>query len=118
MSSHKRARDIRLQRRILKNIMAWLLIRSKTPTPEKRTSNSALVGQTLESLAEQTPYLAAITAAMPSGTGLETFGKRFPDRFFDVGIAEEHATTMAAGLARGGVHPFFVVYSTFLQKRL
>ena len=88
----------------------------ETPTPEKRTSNSALVGQTLESLAEQTPYLAAITAAMPSGTGLETFGKRFPDRFFDVGIAEEHAITMAAGLARGGVHPFFAVYSTFLQR--
>ena len=88
----------------------------ETPTPEKRTSNSALVGQTLECLAEQTPYLAAITAAMPSGTGLETFGKRFPDRFFDVGIAEEHAVAMAAGMAAQGLVPVVAMYSTFLQR--
>ena len=90
--------------------------RIEPPTKEKKVSNSAIVGKTLEDLAQHNPYIAAITAAMPSGTGLESFGKRFSDRFFDVGIAEEHAVTMAAGLARGGVHPFFAVYSTFLQR--
>lgn len=90
--------------------------RIETPEPEKRTSNSAIFGQELQKIAEKNKRVAAITAAMPSGTGLEGFGKRYPDRFFDVGIAEEHAVTMAAGLARGGVHPFFAVYSTFLQR--
>lgn len=66
--------------------------------------------------ARENPYLAAITAAMPQGTGLSEFAKTYPDRFFDVGIAEEHAVTFAAGLAAGGVHPVFAVYSTFLQR--
>lgn len=60
--------------------------------------------------------VAAITAAMPSGTGLEAFSKRYPDRFFDVGIAEQHAVTFAAGLAVAGMKPFVAVYSTFLQR--
>lgn len=90
--------------------------RVEPAVPEKKTSNSAVAGQTLETLAQTQPHLAAITAAMPSGTGLEGFGKKYPARFFDVGIAEEHAVTMAAGLASGGVHPFFAVYSTFLQR--
>ena len=60
--------------------------------------------------------LAAITAAMEDGTGLAGFRKKYPDRFFDVGIAEEHAVTFAAGLAAGGIKPVFAVYSSFLQR--
>jgi 1-deoxy-D-xylulose-5-phosphate synthase len=60
--------------------------------------------------------IVAITAAMPSGTGLELFKNEFPNRFFDVGIAEQHAATFAAGLATEGIKPFFAVYSTFLQR--
>ena len=60
--------------------------------------------------------LVAITAAMPSGTGLKTFSEMFPERFFDVGIAEEHALTLAAGMAAGGLHPVVALYSTFAQR--
>jgi 1-deoxy-D-xylulose-5-phosphate synthase len=66
--------------------------------------------------AEDDPRIVAITAAMPSGTGLDLFAKRFPDRFFDVGIAEQHAVTFAAGLASEGLRPFAAIYSTFLQR--
>jgi 1-deoxy-D-xylulose-5-phosphate synthase len=66
--------------------------------------------------AERDPDIVAITAAMPSGTGLDRFGKRFPDRCFDVGIAEQHAVTFAAGLACEGMKPFCAIYSTFLQR--
>ena len=62
--------------------------------------------------------MAAITAAMADGTGLAAFAKRFPQRFFDVGIAEEHAMTFAAGLAAGGMKPVFAVYSSFLQRHM
>jgi len=62
------------------------------------------------------PSIVAVTAAMPSGTGLDTFGKAFPDRTFDVGIAEQHAVTFAAGLAAQGMRPFAAIYSTFLQR--
>jgi 1-deoxy-D-xylulose-5-phosphate synthase len=62
------------------------------------------------------PKIVAITAAMPSGTGLDLFEKRFPDRMFDVGIAEQHAVTFAAGMATEGYKPFCVIYSTFLQR--
>lgn len=67
-------------------------------------------------LAAKDGRITAITAAMPQGTGLVEFEKRFPDRFFDVGIAEEHAVTFAAGLAAGGMKPVVAVYSTFLQR--
>lgn len=67
-------------------------------------------------LAEQDPRIVAITAAMPDGTGLSEFARRFPDRFYDVGIAEEHAVTFAAGLAAGGLKPVVAIYSTFLQR--
>ena len=60
--------------------------------------------------------LVAITAAMPSGTGLKAFGKKYPKRFFDVGIAEEHAVTLAAGMAAAGLHPVVAIYSTFAQR--
>ena len=66
--------------------------------------------------AERDNKIIAITAAMPSGTGLDVFGKRFPDRTFDVGIAEQHAVTFAAGLAADGMKPFCALYSTFLQR--
>jgi len=66
--------------------------------------------------AEGDPRIVAITAAMPSGTGLDRFGKAFPDRTFDVGIAEQHAVTFAAGLAAQGMRPFCAIYSTFLQR--
>ena len=66
--------------------------------------------------AELDPKVVAITAAMPGGTGLDTFGKAFPDRTFDVGIAEQHAVTFAAGLATEGYKPFCAIYSTFLQR--
>lgn len=67
-------------------------------------------------LAEKNPHLTAITAAMPDGTGLKAFAKRYPDRFFDVGIAEQHAVTSAAGMAAAGLRPVVAVYSSFLQR--
>ena len=73
-------------------------------------------GETLTKLAETDPTICAITAAMPSGTGLDKFAKAHPDRFFDVGIAEQHAVTFAAGLAAQGMRPFCAIYSTFLQR--
>jgi 1-deoxy-D-xylulose-5-phosphate synthase len=66
--------------------------------------------------AEADPRVVAVTAAMPAGTGLDAFAKRFPDRTFDVGIAEQHAVTFAAGLATEGFKPFVAIYSTFLQR--
>jgi len=66
--------------------------------------------------AQKDDKIVAITAAMPSGTGLDTFGKHFPERTFDVGIAEQHAVTFAAGLAADGMKPFAAIYSTFLQR--
>jgi len=66
--------------------------------------------------AEADPKIVAITAAMPDGTGLNGYAKKFPDRFYDVGIAEQHAVTFAAGMAAGGMKPFCAIYSTFLQR--
>lgn len=71
---------------------------------------------TLIAAAERDPRIVAITAAMPSGTGLDLFARRFPQRCFDVGIAEQHAVTFAAGLAADGMRPFCAIYSTFLQR--
>lgn len=67
-------------------------------------------------LAEKDPRIVAITAAMPDGTGLKQFAEKFPGRFFDVGIAEQHAVTFAAGMARAGYRPVVAIYSTFLQR--
>jgi len=75
-----------------------------------------VMATTLADMAEEDPRIVAITAAMPMGTGLDHFAERFPDRLMDVGIAEEHAVTMAAGLAAGGMRPYFAVYSTFFQR--
>ncbi|MCX6085258.1 MAG: 1-deoxy-D-xylulose-5-phosphate synthase, partial [Caldiserica bacterium] len=77
---------------------------------------SDVFGQTLIQLAEKDPRIVAITAAMMDGTGLAEFARRFPDRCYDVGIAEQHAVGMAASLARRGYKPYVAVYSTFLQR--
>ena len=77
---------------------------------------SAVAGESLCKLAENNKNVCAITAAMTTGTGLSDFAKKYPDRFFDVGIAEQHAVTFSAGLAKGGTIPFFAVYSSFLQR--
>ena len=73
-------------------------------------------GDTLAKLAESDPRICAITAAMPSGTGIDRFAKAHPERTFDVGIAEQHGVTFAAGLAAQGMRPFAAIYSTFLQR--
>jgi len=82
------------------------------------TSWSEQFGEVLCRLAEENPNVVAITAAMPEGTGLQAFARKFPDRFFDVGIAEQHAVTFAAGLAARGFLPVVAIYSTFLQRAL
>ena len=77
---------------------------------------SSVAGDTLIFLAEKDSNICAITAAMTEGTGLKSFSKKYPERFFDVGIAEQHAVTFGAGLASKGMKPYFLVYSTFLQR--
>jgi 1-deoxy-D-xylulose-5-phosphate synthase len=77
---------------------------------------TAVFGQGLTEIARENPKVVAITGAMPSGTGTGTFAKAFPERFFDVGIAEGHAVTFAAGLATQGIRPVCAIYSTFLQR--
>ena len=81
-------------------------------------SYTKIFGQTLCRLAEQDARIVGITAAMPEGTGLSAFAQTFPERFFDVGIAEQHAATFAAGLALAGMRPCFAVYSSFMQRAL
>ena len=80
------------------------------------TTYTEAFGEALVRLAERDRRIVAITAAMTQGTGLEEFERRFPDRFYDVGIAEEHAAVFAAGLAIGGMRPVLALYSTFLQR--
>jgi len=86
----------------------------------KSTSNAPtytnVFSETLCKIAEKDEKVLAITAAMPSGTGLNRFAEKFKDRFFDVGIAEQHAVTFAAGMASEGLKPFVAIYSTFLQR--
>jgi 1-deoxy-D-xylulose-5-phosphate synthase len=79
-------------------------------------SYTSVFGRALTAEAERDPAIVALTAAMPSGTGLNTMAERFPDRVFDVGIAEQHGVTFAAGLAASGLKPFAAIYSTFLQR--
>jgi len=85
----------------------------KTKDPESFTD---VFSQKIVELAERDRKIIAVTAAMPDGTGLSEFSRKFPDRFYDVGIAEAHAVTFSAGLARGGLKPVVAVYSTFLQR--
>ena len=85
-------------------------------TPAATPSYTKVFATELIKQAERDDRIVAITAAMPSGTGLDLFGQRFPDRTYDVGIAEQHAVTFAAGLAADGMKPFAAIYSTFLQR--
>lgn len=86
----------------------------RNPLPD--LSFTAAFGETLINLAKEDPRIIAITAAMTEGTGLTTFQRQFPERFYDVGIAEQHALTFAAGLASAGKRPVVAIYSSFLQR--
>ncbi|MEN8140490.1 MAG: 1-deoxy-D-xylulose-5-phosphate synthase [Thermodesulfobacteriota bacterium] len=88
------------------------------PSTPGAPSYTEVFGDTMIQLAEEDPRVAAITAAMPAGTGLTKFADSFADRFFDVGIAEQHAVTFAAGLATEGILPVVAIYSTFFQRAL
>jgi 1-deoxy-D-xylulose-5-phosphate synthase len=88
----------------------------KTESKTEGLGYTRVFGETLVALADEHPRLVAITAAMADGTGLAPFARRYPERFFDVGIAEAHAVTFAAGLATQGMRPIVAVYSTFLQR--
>ncbi len=94
------------------NILTGEQSKSKINTP----SYTKVFANTLVKHAENDTKIVGITGAMPSGTGMDIFGKKFPDRMFDVGIAEQHAITFAAGLATEGYKPFAAIYSTFLQR--
>ena len=94
------------------NVSTGVQIKSKSNTP----SYTKVFAETLIKHAEQDTKIIGITGAMPSGTGLNLFEKKFPDRTFDVGIAEQHAVTFAAGLATEGYKPYAAIYSTFLQR--
>ncbi len=83
---------------------------------KKGSSYTEIFGQTLMQLGRQNNKVMAITAAMTGGTGLGAFAREFPDRFYDVGIAEQHAVTLSAGLTAGGMRPVVAIYSTFLQR--
>jgi 1-deoxy-D-xylulose-5-phosphate synthase len=89
-------------------------VQSKAPPGPPQYQN--VFGAQLVAEAANDPTICAITAAMPSGTGLDKFAQAYPERFFDVGIAEQHAVTFAAGLAAQGMRPFCAIYSTFLQR--
>ena len=86
------------------------------PKKTSRPTFTQVFSDTIVSLARKDQKIAAITAAMPSGTGLDAFAEKYPARFFDVGIAEQHAVTFAAGLACEGMKPFVALYSSFLQR--
>jgi len=94
------------------NVTTGEQVQSKSNTP----SYTKIFAETLVKHAEQDTKIIGITGAMPGGTGMDIFEKRFPDRMFDVGIAEQHAVTFAAGLATEGYKPFAAIYSTFLQR--
>jgi 1-deoxy-D-xylulose-5-phosphate synthase len=89
---------------------------TKKASPSARPKFQDVFGDAMIAVAEKDPRVVGITAAMPDGTGLSKFGKRFPDRYFDVGIAEAHAVCFAAGLASSGLRPVCAIYSTFLQR--
>lgn len=92
------------------------VVETGKPVKPSGKTFSAVFGETLCELAESDPKICAITAAMQPGTGLDGFAHTYPERFFDVGIAEGHAVAMAAGMAKQGAKPVFAVYSTFLQR--
>ena len=91
-------------------------ISSGTQKKSKETTYTKVVGETLLKIGKLDSKVVAITAAMPGGTGITDFQNKFPDRCFDVGIAEQHAVTFAAGLSTEGIKPYAAIYSTFLQR--
>lgn len=91
-------------------------IETGKPKKEKKNDYSKVFGEKLVNLAKNNEKIVAITASMKDGTGLTKFAKEFPDRFFDIGIAEQHAVTMAAGMAKEGMIPFVPIYSSFYQR--
>ena len=93
-----------------------VLTGEQAPSPPGPPTYTSIFADALIAEAEANPRVVAITAAMPGGTGLDRFAKRFPDRLYDVGIAEQHAVTFAAGMATEGMVPFCAIYSTFLQR--
>src|SRR5438045_5240813 len=93
-----------------------VLTGEQSKSASKAPSYTKVFAEALIAEAEKDDHIVALTAAMPSGTGLDIFAKRFPKRCFDVGIAEQHAATFAAGLATEGMKPFAAIYSTFLQR--
>jgi 1-deoxy-D-xylulose-5-phosphate synthase len=95
------------------DVLSGEVTKSDKPLPPTYT---AVFADTLIKLAETEPRIIAVTAAMPEGTGLDKFAKAFPERMFDVGIAEEHAVTFSGGMATQGVKPVVAIYSTFLQR--
>ena len=111
-------RNIRRAKSMLKQVFIPGIIKKNgmAKKPKEEATYTDIFAKTICELAQTHEKLVTITAAMMDGCGLKGFAKRFPDRFFDVGIAEEHAVTFACGLAAGGFHPFFVVYSSFLQR--
>ncbi|WP_444667817.1 1-deoxy-D-xylulose-5-phosphate synthase [Cereibacter changlensis] len=93
-----------------------VLTGEQTKAPSNAPSYTKVFAQSLVKEAERDERIVAVTAAMPDGTGLNLFAERFPNRCFDVGIAEQHAVTFSAGMAAGGLRPFCALYSTFLQR--
>ncbi len=91
-------------------------IEVREPAPQSGPAYTQAFGDALLAIAERDVRIHAITAGMPSGTGLTTFAERFPNRFHDVGICEQHGVALAAGMAKGGLRPVVAIYSTFLQR--
>ena len=96
-------------------LLMWKPVIALSP-PSDIPTYTEIFGQTIVKLARADSRIVAITAAMCDGTGLDQFCQEFPDRFYDVGIAEQHAVTFAAGLAIEGLIPVVAIYSTFLQR--
>lgn len=97
-------------------VTAFDLEQCEMPKKGGSVNYTKVFGDAMCEIAAEDPKVVAITAAMPDGTGLVRFSKEFPERYYDTGIAEQHAVTFAAGLAAGGVKPFCTIYSTFLQR--
>lgn len=97
-------------------VAAFDLSTGKAPAKAAALSYTEIFGRTMVDLAQQDPRIVAITAAMPDGTGLNFFSEALPDRFFDVGIAEQHGICFAAGLAADGYKPVAAIYSSFMQR--
>ena len=97
-------------------VSAFDVSASELPKKGGAPAYTQVFGESMIEIAKDDPKVVAITAAMPDGTGLTAFSKELPDRYYDVGIAEQHAVTFAAGLAAGGLKPFCAIYSTFLQR--